>query len=138
MSFGNRTAQALLNSLFGKTSNFGALASAPAIFAALSTTAPAEDGTNVSEPAGNGYARVATVGADWNAATLADPSVISNANPITFPTATGAWGTVTHVALYDALTAGNYLGSGTLLVSKAPTNGDTPSFAAGTLAVTLD
>ncbi|MFP3344634.1 hypothetical protein R0J87_19345, partial [Halomonas sp. SIMBA_159] len=32
MSFSNYTNQALLNSLFGKTSNFGALASAPTIY----------------------------------------------------------------------------------------------------------
>lgn len=138
MSFANRTAQALLNSLFGKTSNFGALASAPSIFVALSTTAPAEDGTNVTEPVGNGYARVASVPADWNAATLADPSVVTNANAIQFPTASGAWGTVTHCALYDAISAGNYLASGVLGTPKSPTNGDTPEFPAGTLSITLD
>lgn len=138
MSFANRTAQALLNSLFGKTSNFGALATAPSIFVALSTTAPAEDGTNVTEPVGNGYARVASLPADWNLATLADPSVVTNANAIQFPTASGAWGTVTHAALYDAISAGNYLASGILGTPKAPTNGDTPEFPAGTISVTLD
>lgn len=138
MSFANRTAQALLNSLFGKTSNFGALASAPVIHVALSTTAPAEDGTGVTEPVGNGYARVATAAIDWNAATLADPSLVDNANVITFPEATGPWGTVTHAVLFDALTAGNVIGSGALGTSKSPTAGDTPSFAAGSLDISLD
>ena len=138
MSFSNYTAQALLNSLFGKTSNFGALASRPTIYVALSTADPLEDGSGVAEPTGNGYARVATTPADWNDATLADPSVIDNANAITFPQATGAWGTITHFALYDAAVGGNYLGGGALSTSKAPTTGDTPSFAAGELNVTLD
>ncbi len=138
MSFGNRTAQALLNSLFGKTSNFGALASAPAIYVALSTTAPAEDGTNVTEPSGNGYARVLANAATWDAATLADPSLTDNATAITFPQATGAWGTCTHFALYDAATSGNYLGAAALTTSKSPTSGDTPRFAAGELDITLD
>ena len=51
-----------------------------------------------------GYARVSTAGADWNTATDADPSVVTNANAIEFPTASGSWGTVTHFALYDAAT----------------------------------
>lgn len=138
MSFSNRTAQALLNAMFGKTSNFGALASAPTIYVALFTTAPGEDGTGGTEVSGGSYARVATVGADWNAATLADPSLIDNANAITFPTASGAWGTVTSFGLYDAATVGNYLGGGALGTSKAPTTGDTPRFSAGELNVTLD
>lgn len=138
MSFSNYTAQALLNSLFGRTSNFGALASRPTIYVALSTADPLEDGSGVAEPSGNGYARVATAATDWNDATLADPSVINNANAITFPQATGAWGTITHFALYDAAVDGNYLGGGALSASKAPTTGDTPSFAAGELNVTLD
>lgn len=141
MSFGNRTARAMLNSLFGKTSDFGALASRPTIYVGLSSTTPAEDGTNVTEPATGSYARVATAPADWNAATLADPSLIDNLNPITFPTATANWlasANLTHFVLYDAATVGNFLGFGALTVPKPVLSGDTPSFAAGSLDVTLD
>ena len=135
MSFSQHTAQALLNYMFGKTSNFD---TNPTIHVALSTTAPAEDGTNVTEPVGNAYARVATVAGDWNDATDADPSLLDNLNAITFPQASGSWGTCTHFALYDALTAGNYLGGAALNTSKTPGDGDTPSFSAGELDVTLD
>lgn len=141
MSFTNRTAQALLNSLFGKTSNFGALASAPTIYVGLSSTTPTEAGANVTEPSGNGYARVATVAADWNTASLADPSALDNANAVTFPTATGDWAAgadMTHFTLHDASSGGNVLASGALTVAKPVLNGDTPSFAAGALDVTLD
>jgi hypothetical protein len=141
MSFGNRTAQALLNSLFGKTSNFGALASAPTIYVALSSTTPAEDGTGVTEPSGSGYARVATSGATWNSATLADPSVVTNAAAVTFPAASGNWvssANLTHFVLYDASTSGNYIAMGALGTPKPVLNGDTASFAIGDLSATLD
>ena len=141
MSFGNRTAEALLNSMFGKTSNFGALASAPTIHVGLSSTTPAEDGTNVTEPSTGSYARVATAAGDWNAATDADPSVLDNLNEIAFPQATADWlagADLTHAVLYDAATGGNFLGAGALAVAKPVLNGDTAKIPAGDLDVTLD
>lgn len=141
MSFSNRTAQALLNSLFGKTSNFGALASAPTIYVGLSSTTPAEDGTNVTEPSAGGYARVATSASDWNAATDADPSVVDNAETIAFPAATANWlsgADITHFVLFDASTSGNVLAFGALDTAKAVLSGDTLSFAAGNLNASLD
>lgn len=138
MSMTNRTAQAMLNSLFGRTSNFGALGSAPSMHVALSTTAPAEDGTNVTEPVGNGYARQPAGASVWNDATLADPSLIDNQSIIDFGTATGSWGTVTHVVIFDALTAGNVIASGALTTSRTISNNDPVSFQAGDIDVTLD
>lgn len=141
MSFSNRTAQALLNSLFGKTSNFGALASAPTIYVGLSSTTPTETGTNITEPSGGSYARVATAASDWNAATSADPSVVSNANAITFPAATADWvsaADLTYFVLYDASSSGNVIGSGALALAKPVLNGDTPSFPASSLTASLD
>jgi len=137
MSFGNRTSQAILNSLFGKTSNFGTLSTRPTLFVGLSTTTPAGDGTNVTEPGANNYARVTTATSDWGNATLADPATIANVNAITFPQASGAWGTCTHFVVYDSLSGGNFIGSGSLPVPKSPTQGDTPSFAVGALVVSL-
>ncbi len=141
MSFFNRTAKAMLNSLFGKTSDFGTLSSVPTLYVALSSTTPAEDGTNVTEPSAGSYARVSTAAGDWNGATLADPSLIDNANVITFPTATADWlaaANLTYFVVYDAATVGNAIMFGVLSVAKPVTNGDTASFAAGDLNVTLD
>lgn len=140
-SFSNYTAQAMLNSLFGKTSNFGALASVPTLYVALSSTTPTETGTNVTEPSGGAYARKATVAGDWNAATSADPSVVDNANALTFVQATADWvagADLTHFVLYDALTSGNFLGFGALTTAKPVLNGDTPEFAAAALSISLD
>lgn len=141
MSFSNYTAQAMLNALFGKTSSFGALATAPTIFVGLSSTAPAEDGTGITEPSAGGYARVATAAVDWNAASLADPAALDNANAVTFPQATADWlvgVNLTDFVLFDAATLGNYLGGAALTVAKPVMNGDTAEFAAGTLDWTLD
>lgn len=141
MSFGNRTCQAILNALFGKTSNFGALASAPSLHIGLSSTTPAEGGTNITEPSGGGYARVSVPAATWNSATLADPSLIDNASAINFAQASANWlssANLTHFVLFDALTSGNYIGAGALDTPKAVLSGDTPSFAAGAVEVTLD
>jgi hypothetical protein len=140
MSLSNYSAQALLNSLFGKTSNFGSLASAPTIYVGLSSTAPNEDGTNVTEPSGGSYARISTTSGDWNAATSADPSVVDNASELTFSQATADWlsgNNLTHAVLYDASSGGNFLGSGALTTAKPVTNGDIAKFAAGELNITL-
>jgi uncharacterized membrane protein len=133
----NRTHKGLLDTLFGKTSVFGALATAPTVYVGLSTTTPTMAGGNVTEPSGNNYARVATAAGDWVTATSADPSLLENANAVTFPQASGSWGTCTHFVLFDAASSGNVLGWGALSVNKTPTAGDTPSFPAASLDVTM-
>lgn len=138
MSFANYTVQAILNSFFGKTSNFGNLGSRPTLYLALSTTTPTEAGANVTEPSGNNYARVQTAPADWNAATLADPSVVTNATDIQFPIASGAWGSCTHMVVFDAASNGNVLASTALGTARSPINGDRPTFSAGSLSFSLD
>ena len=141
MSLSNYSAQALLNALFGKTSAFGALASVPTIYVALSSTTPTETGGNVTEPSAGAYARVSTAAGDWNAATSADPSVVDNLNAIAFPTATATWlsaADLTYVALYDASSGGNFLGAGALTLAKPVLSGDTMEFSAGDLNITMD
>lgn len=106
----------------------------------LSTTTPAEDGTNFTEPVGNGYARVSKPRAatDWAAASGAAPAVASNATAVTFPTAAGgSWGTVAHFGLFSAATAGTLYFWGALGTSKTIGDGDTASFAIGALLAKL-
>jgi hypothetical protein len=114
----------LLDHIVGKTTY-----SKPTAYVALSTADPTDDGSGMAEPSGNGYARVATAGGDWNAAASGS---ISNVNDIEFPEATGAWGTITHFAIYDAATNGNLLAHGSLGSSEAITSGKTAKFAGGT------
>ncbi len=103
--FSDYTAQGILKHLVGKT-DIGAL---PTAHVALFTVAGIDAGTGFTEVSGGSYARVATAGSDWNSASGSAPSTISNANSITFPTASGDWGDVVAFGLYDDPTAGNLL-----------------------------
>jgi hypothetical protein len=106
-------------------------------FVGLSTTTPTEAGANFTEPVGNGYARVSTADADWDPASGTAPAIKDNANAITFPQATGSWGTVTHFGLFDASTGGNLRMWGLLATAKAIANLDTAAFAAAALVIKL-
>jgi len=61
----------------------------------------------------------------------------SNGSDVIFPIATASWGTVTHIAIYDAQTAGNMLYYGQLTASKTIASGDQLRVAAGDITVTL-
>jgi hypothetical protein len=133
MSFFNYLENEILDHIVGKTTY-----ALPTCYIGLSSTTPAEDGTNVTEPSGGSYARVSTAGADWNAASA---GATSNANAITFAQATADWvsgSNLTHLVAYDAVSAGNPLFYGALTVAKPVLNGDTASFPAGDIDITLD
>lgn len=106
----------------------------PTVHVALFTAAPSDAGGG-TEVSGGAYARVATTGATWNAASAGSTS---NAAAVTFPAATAAWGTVTHWGIFDAATAGNLLRWAAVTTSKTVASGDTASFAAGALVLTED
>lgn len=139
-SFSDYLEAKLLDHVVGKTS----FTMPSTVYVALYTTAP-NDASTAGTPSpgvevtGGSYARKSTAGADWNAAASGS---ISNANTITFVTATGSWGTVLAFALVDSASgAGNILAWGTLGTSKTIGTGDTASFAGGTpgsLVLTLD
>lgn len=126
----NYLANALLNHIFGK----GTYTPPTNIYVELSTTAPTDAGTNVTPPSGGGYARKQTAPSDWN---MAAGRIIDNANAIEFAEASGSWGTLSHFALFDAASGGNFLGWGALTTPKAVDSGDTARFAAGDLNVSF-
>jgi len=110
-------------------------------YIALSTTTPVQGASpNFTEPSGNAYARVAVTNNTTNFVPVASPPAtgytMQNNTAVTFPTATGSWGTVTYFGLYDASTSGNLCGIGALTASQAITTGITPSFAVGQLTIT--
>jgi hypothetical protein len=87
----------LLNHTFGK-----GVYTPPTIFVAPSTADPTKTGTGLAEPFGNNYARVETDADDWNVADIVDSKgLLDNALVITFPEASGAWGTLTYFGLFD-------------------------------------
>jgi len=129
LSFTNYLEAALVDH-FLKTS---AYTQATNLYVGLSTADPTDDASGLAEPSGNGYARVNHD--SWNA--FASGAATNN-GVITFPAATGSWGTVTHFFIADHLTAGNMLASGALDSSQAIGDGNTPSFADDAISVELD
>lgn len=110
------------------------------LWVALSTTTPLDDGSNFTEPVGNGYARVQTTAADWAAATGTAPATKANGAAITFPVATGDWATganMTHFGLFDAATVGNAVVTGTITTPKPVLADDVASFPIGDLVLRL-
>ena len=120
----------LENALINATLRNTSYTSPTTTYLALYTTDPtdADTGTEVS---GGSYAR--------QAITFASPSngVTSNSAAIEFPTATGSWGTITHIGIRDASTAGNLLYHTPLDASKAIASGDIFRISSTNLTVTL-
>jgi len=103
---------------------------AAAVYVALFTTAT-DDAGGGTEVTGGSYAR------QLAGLSVAAGGASSNAADITFPTATADWGTVTHVALYDAVTVGNMLMHSILDASKTVNDGDIFKINTGDLDVTV-
>ena len=96
------------------------------IYVALSTADPLDTGAGIAEPAGGSYARV--VMNSWNAASA---RATANTSQITYPQTTGDWGTITHWAIFDAITGGNFLAHGDFTASKTAPTGTNLYIAAG-------
>ena len=120
----------LENALINGTLRATSYTAPTTVYVALYTTDPtdADVGTEVT---GGSYAR--------QSVTFAAPSngVSTNSADITFPTATAAQGTVTHMGIRDALTAGNLLYHTPLDASKTIDLGDIFKITTGNLSVTL-
>jgi len=120
----------LENALINGTLRATSYTAPTTIYLALYTADPtdADTGTEVS---GTSYARqTITMGAPSN-------GVSTNSAAIEFPAAGGSWGTVTHIGIRDALTAGNLLYHTPLDASKTIATGDIFRVSVGNLSVTL-
>lgn len=108
----------------------------PTLYMALYTSSTGlESNAPTGEVAGGGYARVRV--SDFGGYTSASGGVSSNAANIEFPTASSAWGTVTHLALCDAASAGNVLVYSALSTSRDVTAGDAVRVRTGQHTITL-
>jgi hypothetical protein len=123
---GNYLENALINAVLRNTS----YTSPTTTYLALYTSDPTDADTG-TEVTGGSYAR--------QEITFGSPSngVTTNSAAIEFPQATGNWGTVTHVAIRDALTSGNLLFHTPLDTSKTINSGDVFKITSGNLSVTL-
>ena len=120
----------LENALINATLRNTTYTSVATIYVALYTTDPTDADTG-TEVTGGSYARTSV--------TFAAPSngVSLSSADVTFPTCTAGWGTVTHIGLRDASTAGNLLYHTPLDTSKTIDSGDIFKISTGNLSVTL-
>ena len=117
----------ILDHVFGGT----AYTAPSTLYVSLFTSATSDSGSG-TEVSGNAYARKPMA---FNAAAA---GATTNTSSVEFPTATGSWGTITHVALYDAVTGGNMLIHSALTASKAIASGDVFRFNTSDYDITID
>lgn len=123
----------LENALLGHSLGKAAYAMPTGVYVGLYTTATTDAGGG-TEVSGGAYTRVQVPVASLNSAS--GGSITTNAD-LTFPTATANWGTITNLAILDALTVGNFLWHGALTASKTVNSGDVFKIVAGNLTLTL-
>ena len=104
------------------------------LYLALATAVSDAEAGSFTEVSGGSYARQSLSG---KFGTAAASGAISNDANIQFPTATGDYGTVTHIVVMDALTGGNALIVQALTSSKTVETGDTFVVNSGNLTVNL-
>jgi hypothetical protein len=120
----------LENALINATLRNTSYTSPSTVYVGLFTSDPTDAGSG-NEVSGGSYAREAmTFGAPSNGASV-------NSAAVEFDQATGDWGTITHFAIFDALTTGNMLYHGALTASKTIETGDVFKFATSSVSVTL-
>lgn len=116
----------------------GAAYTAPGtLYFALFTAAPSDSGGG-TEVSGGSYARVGVTPSTANfTAASSTNGITTNANAISFPTATANWGTVTHIGVFDASSGGNLLFWMALTASQAVNSGQQFVIAAGDFSMTF-
>ena len=107
----------------------GAAARPTAWYIGLHTADVTDAGTG-TEVSGGSYVRKAVTFSVTN-------DTASNSATVTFDAATANWGTITHVAVWDAETSGNVLFHGAVTTSKTIETGDTFQISSGNLDITL-
>jgi hypothetical protein len=121
----------LENALLNVTLRATSYTAPTTVYVGLYTTDPTDANTG-TEVSGGSYARTSvTFGAPSN-------GVTTNSGAVTFPTATGTWGTVGWIGILDAATSGNLLYHTPLTASKSITSGDIFTISVGNLSVTLE
>ena len=127
MSFSNFLETEILDHVFA-----GAAYTAPTTkYLALFTALADGEAGSVTEVTGGGYAR-------QTVAFTTSGNTTSNNAAVEFPTATGNYGTVTHVGVYDASTSGNLMAYAALSSSKTIETGDVFRVPSGDLDITLN
>jgi|SRR5210317_32084 len=128
MSFTNTYENHVMDYVFTTTS----VTRPTAWYIGLFTADPTDAGTQTSEVSGNGYARTAVT-----FSVTADTA--TNSAAVEFPAASGGnWGTITHIGVLTASSAGDMIVHSALTTAKAINDGDVFRIPTGDLDITLD
>ena len=126
-SFTDYLEDKILNHVFTNV----AYTSPTTVYVGLFTVAPTDVGGG-TEITGMGYARKSAAFTVSGTGTLA-----TNSAAVEFDAATGTWGTIVAIAVFDALTTGNMLAFADLTTSKTIATGDILRIPTGDLDITL-
>jgi hypothetical protein len=121
----------LENKILDHVLNNESFTSPTTTYVGLYTAAPDDTGGG-TEVSGGSYARQ-----ELSVSTASD-GVVTSDTDIEFPQATGNWGTVVAIGIFDAVTSGNLLMYTDLTTSKTIESGDILKITSGSLTVTLD
>lgn len=119
----------LENEILDHILSVGSYTMPSAVYLGLSVASMADDASG-TELSGSGYARQAVT------FSAASSGTTSNSGAITFPTATGTWGSVGFWSLWDAASSGNMLLHGSFSAAKSIASGDVLRVSAGDLDIT--
>ena len=128
MAFSDYLEDKLLKHTFANT----AFTTPGTVYLGLFTAAPSDTGGG-TEVSGGSYARISCA----FSVSGTDPCTATNSSAAEFATATGTWGAVGWMAVFDASTSGNMLAWAALTASKTVSSGDVFRFDAGDLDITL-
>lgn len=99
-------------------------------YVALFTAAPSDAGGG-TEVSGGSYARKAV-------AFTVSGNLATNSAAVEFAVATADWGTITDIAVFDAVSGGNMIAYATLTAAKTISSGDVLRVPANDLDITMD
>lgn len=100
-------------------------------YVGLFTADPTDTGSGATEITGNNYSRVSATFSVTGATATTTAAV-------EFAAATGSWGTISHIGIFDASSGGNLIAHSALSASKAIGTGDVFRIPTGDLDITLD
>lgn len=119
----------LENEILDHILSVGSYTMPSAVYLGLSVASMGDDASG-TELSGSGYARQAVT------FSAASGGTTSNSAAITFPTATGTWGSVGFWSLWDAASSGNMLLHGSFSAAKSIASGDVLRVSSGDLDIT--
>mgnify|MGYP003134923723 FL=1 len=129
MAFSDYLEDKLLKHTFANT----AFTTPGTVYLGLFTAAPDDSSGSGTEVSGGSYARISCA----FSVSGTSPTTATNSSAAEFATATGSWGSVGWVAVFDASTSGNMLAWSALTTAKTVSSGDVFRFDGGDLDITL-